>query len=120
MWLHEGLARWVERTSAGDDPINPQERRLLQHVSPLPTLAELGSHSFADLGSNLLIAVAYAKSALAVDQIVRSDTGIVGLERIIRATADGTSFDQAFAQELGAERLSALDGEVSRALESAR
>lgn len=115
-WVHEGLARWVERTSAGNEPANLQERRLMKRVNPLPTLAELTDRGFAEL-SGVMVPVAYAKSALAIDSIIHSGFGLAGLERAIRGTAGGTSFTNSFATEFGATRLASLDGEVARALE---
>ncbi len=116
IWVHEGLARWVERTSAGNEPANLQERRLMKRVNPLPTLAELADRGFAELPSGAMVAVAYAKSAVAIDRIIHSGFGLAGLERAIRGTAKA-SFTESFATEFGTTRLASLDGEVARALD---
>ncbi len=115
VWVHEGLARWVERTSSGNEPANLQERRFMKRVNPLPTLAELTDHGFAEL-SGAMAAVAYAKSAMAVDRIIHSGFGLAGLERAIRGTSK-TPFSESFAAEFGSGRLASLDAEVARALD---
>ena len=118
-WVHEGTARWVERMSAGNDPADAAERRHMKHLlvsGPLPPLAFLADHSFAELGGPM-VPVAYAKSALAIDLVTRTGTGLSGLERAIRGVRDGRPFEETFAAEFGSARLGLLDGEVARALE---
>ncbi len=118
MWVHEGLARWVERTSAGRDPVEAGEKRLLrsfQKSQRMPTLSQLAEHSFMDF-QGPMVTVAYEKSALAIDLLTRTGTGLVGLERVFRASA-GKPFDEAFTDEFGTGKIAALEEEVTSQLE---
>jgi tetratricopeptide (TPR) repeat protein len=119
-WVHEGLARWVERTSAGRDPAEGRERswlKMAQSQGRMPTLAQMSDRGLLDLGTAQMVAVGYAKSALAIDGVIRSGTGLIGLERSIRGATREKRFEEAFAEEFGASRLGLLDGEVGKLFE---
>jgi tetratricopeptide (TPR) repeat protein len=116
-WLHEGLARWVEKRTNGEDLYGMSEKLRLKHLAQkgaLPPFEMLTHHSFGELGD--VAWVAYSKSAVAVDLLMLKGAGIVGLKRVIAAVGKGAAFDEAFGAEFGRTCLGRLDEEVASTL----
>lgn len=113
VWLHEGLARWVERKVAGGDHIDFHEKSELKRraqAGSLPTFASLAGRAATELGGDAW--VPYAKGACAVETL-STGGGVGRLVRVLEATGKGRTFDDAFGSEFGATRLGQLDAEVA-------
>jgi hypothetical protein len=115
-WVHEGLARWVERKIQGWPPANYAEKERMKELlaqGRLPSFQRMTNQSLVSLGD--ASGAAYAKSAAAVD-VLTSGAGPGRLIRMLETMNRGAPFEKAFTGEFGPGRLEGLDDEVARHL----
>jgi tetratricopeptide (TPR) repeat protein len=104
IWLHEGLARWLEtrwRGEGGQD-FSPHAAALVRRAAEKGTLVtfEQMHPSMAKLPTQEQAALAFAEVSLAVELMVKQG-GTQALARTLRLLAGGATADAAVAEAVG-------------------